>query len=353
MAGMLRLDRRRHPAAVAAACTVMVLGLLGSVAVEGPVQAANRKVVIGVPVSPPLMVHIAPYVARDMGFFKKYGIDAELIEFEGGPRGIRALIAGEVHLIGSSSEPIIESIVAGAPVKMVFSYAHKLQSVLISRQEVAGIHDLRGRRMGIVDVGGFSHSLSLAVLERAGIDPNEVQFIQTTTAGRVPALVTGRTDTAIMHYDQALLASRREPSLKILVPFWEVLPNYLYSGYMTSSNLISRDRELLVSVLSALVEAMRFIYTHKDETVGIAVKENSYPADIEAQAWEFLTKAGVWPVNTGLPPQMVEFTVDTLVKTGRIAPNQRPTYQQLVELSLIEEAVRRAGGPWTGDPRWQ
>ena len=316
-------------------------------------QAATRRVIVGIPVSPPLMVHIAPYVAREMGFFSKHGIQAELIEFEGGPRGIRALIAGEVHIIGSSSEPIIEAIVAGAPVKMVHSYAHKLQSVLIARQEVAGIEDLRGRRMGIVDVGGFSHSLSLAVLERAGIDPSEVEFIQTTTAGRVPALVTGHTHTAIMHYDQALLAIRREPSLKILVPFWDVLPNYLYSGYMTSTQLIANDRETLVRVLTALVEAMRFIYTHRDETVAIAVKENSYPADIEAQTWEFLTRAGVWPVNTGLPRSMVEFTVNTLVQTGRIAPDRRPTYEQLVDLSLIEEAVRRAGGPWIGDPRWQ
>jgi ABC-type nitrate/sulfonate/bicarbonate transport system substrate-binding protein len=36
-----------------------------------PADAQNkRKIVFGVPVTPPNVVHIPPYVAKEMGFFK-------------------------------------------------------------------------------------------------------------------------------------------------------------------------------------------------------------------------------------------------------------------------------------------
>ena len=43
-----------------------------------------RKINIGVSVAPPNVVHTAPYVAKELGFFAKRCIDANIIQFEGG-----------------------------------------------------------------------------------------------------------------------------------------------------------------------------------------------------------------------------------------------------------------------------
>src|SRR5438067_2183401 len=45
-----------------------------------PVQV--RKLVLGVPVTPPNMVHIAPYVADEQGFFRDVGLEVEFKNFE-------------------------------------------------------------------------------------------------------------------------------------------------------------------------------------------------------------------------------------------------------------------------------
>jgi hypothetical protein len=49
---------------------------------------------------------------------------------------------------------------------------------------------------------------------------------------------------------------------------------------------------------------------------------------------------------------MVEYTLDKQVELGIIQPNQKPTYDKMVDRSIPDEAVQRNGGPWTGDPRW-
>ena len=43
-----------------------------------------RKINIGVSVAPPNVVHTSPYVAKELGFFAKRCIDANIVQFEGG-----------------------------------------------------------------------------------------------------------------------------------------------------------------------------------------------------------------------------------------------------------------------------
>ena len=63
-------------------------------------------------------------------------------------------------------------------------------------------------------------------------------------------------------------------------------------------------------------------------------------------------RGGVWNVNDGMPRNMVEYTIEKEIEVGIVRPENKPTYDQIIERSLVDEAVRRNGGPWTGDPRW-
>src|SRR5579859_7210522 len=43
-----------------------------------------RKLTIGVPVTPPNVVHTSPFVARGLGLFARRCIDADIVQFDGG-----------------------------------------------------------------------------------------------------------------------------------------------------------------------------------------------------------------------------------------------------------------------------
>ena len=40
------------------------------------------------------------------------------------------------------------------------------------------------------------------------------------------------------------------------------------------------------------------------------------------------------------------------IEVGVVQADKPPTYEQIVDRSLVDEAVRRNGGAWTGDKRW-
>src|SRR5437867_12755900 len=67
----------------------------------------SKKVTIAVPVTPPNVVHLTPYVADAFGYFRDENLTAELIRFEGGVGCLRASGSGAIDLAGTSSVPVI------------------------------------------------------------------------------------------------------------------------------------------------------------------------------------------------------------------------------------------------------
>ncbi len=262
----------------------------------------KRKVVFGVPVTPPNVVHIPPYIANDMGFFAENNIEVEFVTFEGG--------------------------------------------------DIKSCKDLKGRKIGIQEVGAFNEVMSRAVMATCGLTPKDVQYIPVSTKGRVPGLLSNQIDTAILHVDQALVAKKKKADLNILVNLWEPLPKWLYAAYIAPEKEIGSNRQLYVDIMAALIKANRFIYNNKAKTVEIATKYTQQDSDVVAQTYDILANAGAWPVNDGLPKDMVDWTINKQVELGTIKAEEKPSYEKLIDLSVVQAALGKAGGRLTGDKRW-
>jgi NitT/TauT family transport system substrate-binding protein len=313
---------------------------------------SKRKVVFGVPVTPPNVVHIPPYVAKEMNFFGEQNIDVELVTFEGGTQTLRGSVAGGLDITGTSSDPAIVAAARGAGTKVLGTYSHKLSQSMLVQGDIKSCKDLKGRKIGIQEIGAFNEVLSRAVLASCGLTPKDVDYVPISTKGRVAGLLSGQIDSAILHVDQAIVAKKKKAELNILVNLWEPLPKWLYAAYIAPEKEIAGNRQLYIDIMTALVKANRFIYNNKAKTVEIAVKYTQQDADAIGQTYDILANAGAWPVNEGLPKDMVAWTIDKQVELGTIKAAEKPTYEKLVDISIIEAAIAKAGGRMKGDKRW-
>jgi ABC-type nitrate/sulfonate/bicarbonate transport system substrate-binding protein len=323
-----------------------------SLATAGAGAQTKHKVVFGVPVTPPNVVHIPPYVAKEMGFFAEQNIDVELITFEGGVQTLRGSVAGGLDITGTSSDPAIVAAARGAGTKVLGTYSHKLSQSMLVQGDIKTCKDLKGRKVGIQEVGAFNEVLSRAVLATCGLTPKDVQYVPVTTKGRVAALLTGQVDTGILHVDQAIIAKKKKPELNILVNLWEPLPKWLYAVYIAPEKQIQENRQLYIDLMSALIKANRFLYNNKSKAVEIAGKYTKQDPDAIAQTYDILASAGAWPVNGGVPKDMAEWSIDKQVELGSIKAQDKPSYEKFVELTIIDAALKKVGGRLTGDKRW-
>src|SRR5882672_884866 len=164
---------------------------------------AAKKITIAVPVTPPNVVHLTPYVADAFGYFKDENLTVELVRFDGGVGSLRASASGAIDLAGSSAEPVLDAIANGADVKIIYTYAPNVDVSFAVGPGIKTLADLKGKKMGVQEPGGFADVMTRIVLKKAGLDPaKDVTFLQTTTAGRVQQLTAGATNTAVLHIDQ-------------------------------------------------------------------------------------------------------------------------------------------------------
>src|SRR5581483_5977382 len=175
--------------AAASASVSAPAGSFGPVASKPVAPPSDRmKLVYGSPVSPPNMVHMAAYLARDMGFFDDVGLDVEFKEFQGGVDTLRGGISGGLDIVGTSSDPLFAAIQQGAPVKAIGSYAPKLSVSIVAAPDIKTASDLKGRKIGIQEVGGFNEVMARVLLGTVNLKPEDVQYITISTANRVSAL---------------------------------------------------------------------------------------------------------------------------------------------------------------------
>jgi NitT/TauT family transport system substrate-binding protein len=172
----------------------------------------------------------------------------------------------------------------------------------------------------------------------------DVQFISQGTAGRLPGLVTGQIDGVALHPEDFYLATEKKPGIHALVDLAQLLPNFVFNSYGASSDWIARDRALLRDTAAAMIEANRIIYRDKARVVPIIVEATRKSPEAVSHAWDVLTRNCVWAINEGFDRKRTEWTIDYDVSVGDIDQEHKPTFEQVVNLKLAEEAVAAAGG---------
>jgi NitT/TauT family transport system substrate-binding protein len=316
-----------------------------------PQAQAAKKVVLAMAVTPPNLVHIPPYLAKDLGYFKEEGLEVDIISFEGGVGSLRVLLAGQVDVALTSGDPPIVARAKGAPIRLIYSPSPRLEAVLTVQGDIKELKDLKGRKIGIQEPNGFADIFSRRALAKAGLKPADAHFISTSTAGRVPALITGQVDTGVMHVEQAFRAIKRKPSLHTILNFWEAFPDALYNVFVTSEKKLKEDPEALTSFVKAVMKANRFMYKNRDRTLDAAAEITGYTREELEPAVDELIKGRVWSVNDGLPERMIAFNVENQARVGNIPADRKPTYEQVVDLGPATAAIK-ALGRWTDDPGW-
>ena len=342
---------QRHRASVLAVMTIVILAALAPAGITGA-QAPRRTLVIGMPVTPPNLPHLGVYVAKDLGYFDEEGINLELAAFESGLQSLRGGVSGSVDILGASSEPVIAAISRGAKIRSIFSYAHRLTVVMAAQESIRRPADLRGKNLGIQEVGAFREVMTRAVLHSAGLTQQDVNYVPVSSAGYITALIGNKIDTAILHIDQAYMARTKKASLHPLVPLWEIMPSYWYGTFSTTEELLRKDSDLLARAVAAIIKAHRFMYRNKERTLDLASKHTGYPKEVLGPAYDALAAAKVWPVNDGMPAEMVQVTINKMVEIGLLKENEKPKVEHVVDRGPANAALAKLGR-WTDDSGWK
>jgi NitT/TauT family transport system substrate-binding protein len=313
----------------------------------GEAQAAcseMRPLKIGVSVVPPNVVHTTPYVAKDLGLFEKYCIDAEIIAFEGGASAALTAALQQGEIIANVTDVMVGN---GMKAHQIWGFAPRLPQAYVTAPAMKTPADLKGARLSAAGggVGGFNWRMGRAMLAKANLTVDDAVWVSQGLAGRLPGLVTGQLDGVALHPEDVYLAKQQKPDVNVLSVLAADMPNMVFNMYGASDDYIATKRDLLVDAMAAMIEANRTMYQEKAKVVPIIMKATEKPQDAVEQAVDQLTKNCVWAVNTGFDRARAEWTIDYDTQTGDIPADTKPTYEQLADESIAKDALAKVGGP--------
>ncbi len=139
------------------------------------------------------------YIAKEGGYYQKYGYDVNLV-FGVHPAGIAMVVSGEAAMTAYTLEQaMIASSRDGSLVSLGSPYKKSLFA-LMAGKNITSIRDLKGKRVGVSQIGDAPYNYSIGLLGKAGVTQRDVEWIPlgTDANARAAALVSGRVDATML-----------------------------------------------------------------------------------------------------------------------------------------------------------
>jgi ABC-type nitrate/sulfonate/bicarbonate transport system substrate-binding protein len=296
-----------------------------------PVFAQERIRIAWAGASP---ANAAIWVLQEKKLLHKYGVEPEIISISASPIVLQALLAGEIDVSATSVATLVSSRLAGADTVMILGMVRTFVDHIIAAQNIATPEQLRGKIGGVNRIGSTSDLGLRFALRRLGIDPEKDAKIITAGGNpeRFAALSKGVINFTIIpepFVRQALQLGFRDlfdiGSLKI--PFW-------WNSVLSREAIVKAKRPLLLKFSRAMIEAIHFNKTHKEEAKAIWGKylKISDPEGLE-RAWHAYTAA--YPDNLLPTPDGVKTPLDDLAPRDPRAAAANPRH--FVDPSLVQE----------------
>jgi NitT/TauT family transport system substrate-binding protein len=326
----------------------------GSTSSGGSTSPAATKTVsitIGLPNSAPSFANSDVAVAQAEGYFTKEGLDVHVDNLSSGVPVVQGVVGGSLDIGASSIEPVVNAASQGAPLQIIGSYANKLTVSMVTPASITTPAQLRGKRLGIQQVGAFREVMTRMVIEGAGMTRSDVTYVPSSSSAYTSELLAGTVQSAVLQEEQVLTVLKKDAKLHVLVNFANARPDYFYGAYVVSKSWLAANESTAEKFLTAITEAHRFMYRNKAATVAIVAANTGGTQTTIGKAYDVLLGTeGVFPVNTGLSAATITATISTM-KQYKILSGPEPPETAIVDTGPISSVISKLG-TWTGDPRW-
>lgn len=239
----------------------LIVPVLASLLLVGPAFAVEKFRVGYLRVMDDAQV-IAAY---EGGFYKRHGLDVELVEFKSGTDLIKAIVGGQLDtgVLGFTNAASWSS--KGADLKVVGGAQHGFHAIVV--REDAGIEtvsDLKGHTLASQKEGSTADMvLKGVVLKNAGLSADDLSIMGVSPQVAVQSLVGKRVDAAFLFEPQARIAQLVAP-VKQIYEIGEVWP-FPCMVVITSAETLAKRKSDVWKSLDAQREAIELLENQPEE----------------------------------------------------------------------------------------
>lgn len=133
------------------------------------------------------------HFTKEVGLFKKHGLDVEIIYIPGGSTVVQAMIAGELQFGRGSAAEVVSAHLAGFPLKILAAIINKFVYSFVTSTSITKPQDLKGKAVAVSRFGSGSNFITRMALKSWGLEPvRDVTILQLGNFPETPRRDCGR-----------------------------------------------------------------------------------------------------------------------------------------------------------------
>lgn len=300
------------------ALTILTAGKTGAEPVRGAYPSANVQ-------------FLPAFVALEKGFYKREGLDAELISVRSAVTAVQALLGGQIHFIFSVG-PQMPSIWEGSDIILLAQMVGRPTFSMIVTPDIRTVGDLKGKKIG-VSFGGSTFSGTKALLELYKMNPEkDVQYISIPgSQPKIAAMQQGIIQAGLLAPPADYLAIKA--GFKRLVNLADVFKDTAFTGLAATGKTIKENPQFVKRMVRAIVRGVYHTRDYPEDAIYTMVKHWRMEREAAADAYQLIREA--------LNPIPTEKGVELMAQWQAVALNVKPKRpaRDYMDLRLVNEVV--------------
>jgi NitT/TauT family transport system substrate-binding protein len=272
-------------------------------------------------------------VAKEAGYFEKYGLNVDLQYVDGSGVGVPALLSGEMDTITLGGSAVVGAVAGGADLVMAAGFVNRSVLRVMGTPSIKSLDDLKGKSIAITKVGQTDYVIWKTLMARQGWKESDVTFVNgNTVAGQVGLLQRGDAQAIAVSPPNDVLAERAGAHLVLDAAALNIASQQ--NGLVVSRKVLAAKRPAILNMIKASIES--FARWQKDppfvkDVIKKYLKETDQRfIDVGYEAYLPIWPKAPYPSNEGFAA-----VIEDLASQNPKAKGLTP--EQMMDTSLVKE----------------
>ena len=317
------------PAIVILTIILAACGTSSATAGTSGTQRASLKIMVG---GLSKQIYLPNMLAKQLGYFNEQNLDVTLIDEASGQSSEDEVLAGQVEAGSGSYNHTIELQAAGKKMECVvqLDVAPGEAEVVSSKATgITGPADLKGKNLGVTELGSGTQTLTMAILQKAGVAPNSAHYIP---------VGAGNTFIAAMQQGKIDAGMTTEPTIsrivssgvgKVLVDLRSPQStqqalggNYPFICVFMNNDYVNAHKAVVQRLVNAYVKTLKWINSHSAAEIADKMPADYYAGDKSLYVTALQNQKAIFSPDGTMPSDGPQTVLGIEQQIGKVKAGQ-------------------------------
>jgi NitT/TauT family transport system substrate-binding protein len=274
-------------------------------------------------------IYLPNELTQQLGYFQQEGLEVTLIDEASGQSSENQVLAGQVDAGSGSYNHTIELQPKGKQMEaVVLLNIAPGEAEIVSAKAASQIHsvsDLKGKNLGVTELGSGTQTLTTALLHKAGITPSQVHFVPVGAGDTfIAALQQGKIDAG-MTTEPTISRILATGAGKVLVDLRTPQSTqaalggpYPFICLFMNNSYVNNHKDVVQKIVNAYVKTLKWMQTHTAAQIADMMPADYYAGNKALYVTALQNQMAIFSPDGSMPAGAPQSVLNTELQSNLI-----------------------------------